>query len=284
MKAYFVLFLAIFLVSCRNSRQEEMSAVKSMVGKEISFPEDMTFQVLAEPVVPDLETCGFKIVNYVDSGGCTSCRMKLQQWGEFIDRLKTLPDRDIEVLTIVSGRKIGEVLPLLDRFGFRHPVAIDSAGVFFQTNSLPDAQACHTFLLDSDNTVVAIGNPVSNPKIRELYMKIIADGDTLPAEADCGLVQYPVRSLGVVARADTVRQRFKVVNKDSVTCHIQELVPSCHCTVASVSDTIVRPGEDADITVTYLPDSVSTTFLRYVDVFYKEKTNPERLVLYGFIK
>lgn len=41
MKACLILILAISLVSCRNGRQEEMSAVKSMVGKEISFPEDM---------------------------------------------------------------------------------------------------------------------------------------------------------------------------------------------------------------------------------------------------
>lgn len=31
----------------------------------------------------------------------------------------------------------------------------------------------HTFLLDKDNKVLAIGNPIHNPKVKELYLKII---------------------------------------------------------------------------------------------------------------
>lgn len=43
-------------------------------------------------------------------------------------------------------------------------------------NNFPSDMSFQTFLLDEDNKVVAIGNPVHNPKVKELYLKIIQEG------------------------------------------------------------------------------------------------------------
>ena len=40
--------------------------------------------------------------------------------------------------------------------------------------------AFHTFLLDKSNKIIAIGNPIHNPKIKELYLKIIQGGEVKP--------------------------------------------------------------------------------------------------------
>lgn len=40
-------------------------------------------------------------------------------------------------------------------------------------NHFPTDMAFHTFLLDKENKVVAIGNPIHNSKVKELYLKII---------------------------------------------------------------------------------------------------------------
>ena len=36
-------------------------------------------------------------------------------------------------------------------------------------------------LLDKDNKVVAIGNPVVNPKVKELYLKVLTGGEVVKA-------------------------------------------------------------------------------------------------------
>ena len=44
--------------------------------------------------------------------------------------------------------------------------------------------AFQTFLLNKNNKVMAIGNPILNPKIKELYMKIIQGEEIVKANED----------------------------------------------------------------------------------------------------
>jgi len=39
-----------------------------------------------------------------------------------------------------------------------------------------------------------------------------------------------------------------------------------------------------DIEISYVADTISQQFYRYADVWFKERQNPQRLVLHGFIK
>lgn len=50
---------------------------------------------------------------------------------------------------------------------------------FNKLNKLPPYPMFQTFLLDKNNRVIAIGNPIHNPKVKELYLKIIL-GDEAP--------------------------------------------------------------------------------------------------------
>ena len=51
--------------------------------------------------------------------------------------------------------------------------------------------AFQTFLLDKDNKVLAMGNPILNPKIKELYLKIIR-GNDIVSTAGKGITQTKV--------------------------------------------------------------------------------------------
>ena len=39
-----------------------------------------------------------------------------------------------------------------------------------------------TFLLDKDNKIIALGNPIHNSKIKDLFLNIISGGTSLPDE------------------------------------------------------------------------------------------------------
>ncbi|MDE6157486.1 MAG: DUF1573 domain-containing protein [Muribaculaceae bacterium] len=211
--------------------------------------------------------------------------MKLLSWDAYINELKLLLPDDVEVLTIINSRDIKDISYLLSRDNFTHKVAIDPENIFFKANKFPSKEVCYTFLLDSEDKVLAIGNPVNNPKVRELYYNIMTGEEIQRLESRNILIHQPVKSFGVIANNDTVYHSFEIVNNDSITYHIQDLVPSCDCISATVGVDTILPDSIVNIDVKFVSDSVNKGNIhRYIDVYYKEKEYPERLVLYGYLK
>ncbi len=279
--------LLLVMTSCSGSNKEQRGIVAEWTGKEIVIPEGLGFQVDNIPVDYDFDAADFKIVTYVDSAGCTNCRMKLKDWDKVIDGFRSSPDVDVSFLMIVDSDKREEIERLVKDNDFHHPVSIDSAGLFRKANPLPSKPEHQTFLLDADNKVIALGNPVQNPKIRELYARLIFDstddGKTLEDEEE-QICRKPVRSIGVVGKGDTINKRFRFLNDTESDLTLQEITPSCHCVSAKVDWKVLKSGEYADIEISYIADTIPQQFYRYADVWFKERPNPERLVLYGFIK
>ena len=84
--------LALNLLSCLGSRDN--STEKLMLeweGKKIIFPEKTQFALYGKDFVfdtiPDAE---FKILTYVDSTGCASCKLRLPSWLDFIAQLDSM--------------------------------------------------------------------------------------------------------------------------------------------------------------------------------------------------
>jgi len=279
--------LLLAMISCTGSNKEQQDIVAEWVGKEIVIPEGLGFQVGNIPVDYDFDAADFKIVTYVDSTGCTNCRMKLKDWEKVINSFKSSPDVDVNFLMIVGSDKQEEIEKLVKDNNFHNPIVIDSVRLFSKANPIPSKPEHQTFLLDGDNKVIALGNPVYNPKIRELYSQLISGSAynvNLPENDDDRICKNSVRSLGVVNRGDTIIKLFRLNNDTESDMTLQEITPSCQCVSAKVDWKVLKSGEYADIEISYIADSVQQQFHRYADVWFKERPNPERLVLHGFIK
>lgn len=292
MNNVFQLFLSIIAIiplisSCTTIDKDHRKVVEEWVGKEIIIPSNLKYRVGGNFIDYDFFNADFKIVTYIDSDGCTSCKMKLKSWDKFINELKSSPDVAINFLMVINTDEKVVVETLLKQNNFNHPVAIDSRGDYYAMNVLPEKSDYQTFLLDGNNKVLAIGNPVDNPKIKEFYKGIIfnQDGtDSFDAVVNKPLCYEPVQSLGIVNKGDTISKKFRLINTDKETLTIQEMVPSCHCISAVAETDTLLSGNNMDIIVCYVADSVPQQFYRYVDVFFKERNNPERLVFHGFLK
>lgn len=267
-------------VGCSDDRSRNRELVGQWLGREIVMPDELVYQIQNDTVKLDLERPDFKIVNYVDSSGCTSCRMKLSRWSEVIDELKSIPDIDVEVITIVNTDDHHEIAYLLRRDNYLNPVAFDGANTFDRVNELPSSPDYHTFLLDSENKVVAIGNPAANPKIKDVFMRHITEEQEAMTVA--GLCDKPVRAIGVVRPGEAVIKSFYLLNRDTIAYTVQDIVPSCDCVDAVVEALPEKLSHK--VTVTYTADSSAAPFCRYVDVFFNEIETPERLTVYGYIK
>ena len=59
---------------------------------------------------------------------------------------------------------------------FNYPVILDTLGQFERLNPhLPKNKALHAFLLDENNNVILVGNPLLNKKIKEMFYRIVEE-------------------------------------------------------------------------------------------------------------
>ena len=67
---------------------------------------------------------------------------------------------------------------LLKRDGFDRPICIDLDDRLNKLNKFPADMTFQTFLLDKNNKVTVLGNPVHNTAVKDLYLKQITGKDT----------------------------------------------------------------------------------------------------------
>ena len=67
-----VLAYRIFSGGCTNNVSQTWN------NREIIFPTDLHFFIANEPIDLSQGRFNYSIVNYIDSGGCKSCKLKLE--------------------------------------------------------------------------------------------------------------------------------------------------------------------------------------------------------------
>jgi len=56
------------------------------------------------------------------------------------------------------------------------PIYVDTTKTFRRNNpQINDLSATHVFLINSNNNIVLVGNPLLNPKIEEMSLKIFEE-------------------------------------------------------------------------------------------------------------
>ena len=121
---------------------------------------------------------GLKLVIYTDSVECSSCVIsKMYLWNSIIENTELYKDK-LKFYYILSPQRqhIEKVRSALNVIDFEYPVIIDTLGKFAKLNPhLPENKALHTFLLDENNNVILVGNPLRNKKIEEMFYQIVEE-------------------------------------------------------------------------------------------------------------
>lgn len=277
-----VLLLSYTMISCNQHEDRKTDIFSQMIGKEIIFPDSMSIQIQHISLNCDILTNPYTIITYIDSADCTSCKMKLSSWTKFLNELKHLGVDDIGFLMIMDSNDQDDVEYVLQKGNFLYPVGLDHKSQFHLLNSLPQEEEFHTMLLDYGHKIVAVGNPILNPKIKNIYKSLIIDDDPIENKNN-GLCHDPAISVGVHLPGDTIQKTFHLFNYGSQTVSIQEIIPSCDCINVSVSNDIIRTNGHSQITINMIVDSITGSFTRYIDIYYFDKDAAERLMLSGYI-
>ena len=283
-----IISLLSFLSACQDKNKQEITQIiKEWQGKEIVFPEKPTFTQFGNDTVPyQIPESEYKIVLYVDSVGCTSCILQLHKWKELIEEVDSLSGGTVPVLFFFHPKDKREISYLLKRDDITIPVCIDKEDRFNTMNNFPNNQSFQCFLLDKDNKVILIGNPVHNTRIKDMYLSEIAIGvekATPLSQKTTVQIEQTEFDLGTMKQGEATVVRTEILNTGDAPFKIHNLEASCECTTVKYNQGVVSPNKALALEITQIAEDVGE-FFRVVYIYGNTEQSPLTIMLEGKVK
>jgi len=287
MKTRIVLILSLTILlltsSCQNKKEREAKKiVTEWIGKKIQIPDNIMFSVQGKDTTcPDLLKKPYKILLYVDSTGCLSCRLKLPDWKILMNEVDSIAPGKIGFIYIFQPKREKELQLLLRQNRISYPVIIDPTDHINKQNHFPNKLPYQCFLLDQNNKVLMIGNPVHNPQIWNLYKAQIT-GKSNKKSAPLTSIQVSSTAFDFgkinVNKKSTIR--FKLTNTGEKPLIIYSAKASCGCTNVDFEKEPIKSGKSTNITVSITPDGEGY-FFKTVDIYSNTNNSPTQLSIKG---
>ena len=286
MKHIFWIMCLWLLASCSESREEAMfRLVNEWKDKSVIIPVRSVFTVQGKDVVDfNYRDAEYKILVYTDSIGCTSCKLQLPKWKRMIAEVDSLTGGSVPFLFYFHPKDSKELRFYLRRDNFTYPVCFEEDDYINRLNRFPSDMTFQTMLLDKENKVVAIGSPVLNPKIKDLYLEIIT-GKKKGTDKSVTTVSMDQseKDFGNIPLNEKREHVFKLVNTGNKPLVIYDVVTSCGCTKAEYGKEPVRPGETLDLKVIYNAEDKGR-FRKNLTVYCNVENSPLKFSISGTVE
>lgn len=167
-------FCIAFLISCNNKSHETEKAVSHFMGQSIILPKtsktlyrDSLYKKQLLRKEPKLK------ITTLLWGDCHSCIKDLKEWEDFYQYSNTKENIEIMFYLFTSDLDFfRENLYTENIYNF--PLIIDQKNNYMVKNDIPfNKKLFQTFLLDSNNRVILVGNPIYSDKLMKLYKEEI---------------------------------------------------------------------------------------------------------------
>ena len=275
------------LASCSESREEAMlRLVNEWKDKSVIIPVRSVFTVQGKDVVDfNYRDAEYKILVYTDSIGCTSCKLQLPKWKRMIAEVDSLTGGSVPFLFYFHPKDPKELRFYLRRDNFTYPVCFEEDDYINRLNRFPSDMTFQTMLLNKENKVVAIGSPVLNPKIKDLYLEIITGKKRVGADKSVTTVSMDQseKNFGNIPLNEKREHIFMLVNTGNRPLVIYDVVTSCGCTKAEYGKEPVRPGETLELKVIYNAEDKGR-FRKNLTVYCNAEDSPLKLTVVGVVE
>lgn len=168
----FLIIVCLVIISCNEGTNVKKDLAKLCL-KPIKIPTNIIVNYNGkDSLMDDFLTADLKFVIYFDSTNCISCfSNKLDVW-QLMFKYADLFNGELKFYFIFYPPKNGrDGLNIeLRNLKMNYPVLIDEKGDFERLNPhLPKNKQLHTFLLDENNNVILVGNPLNNKEVEKLF-------------------------------------------------------------------------------------------------------------------
>ncbi|ADQ79710.1 protein of unknown function DUF1573 [Paludibacter propionicigenes WB4] len=285
-----MLLLVLCIQSCDNKKNRAELVVKKWIQKEIQIPGNITFKSVGRDTVCSRIMKHRNIVLvYIDSLGCAACKLRLAEWKAFIETCQKM-SYDVGFLFVVQSTNYKDLENKLLLDDFTYPIIYDYKGDFDRINSFPKEEEFRTLLLDRRHRVVLIGSPVRSHKMKQLFYKVISNGDFNEVRFR-NIETYYLKETTVNLDKDSINLGkfsfktskhliFKIRNVGNNPLLINTVNTSCGCTLAKYDKKPIPQGETTTVVLEYRPNSLGY-FSKTADVMCNVPNGLVRLKISG---
>lgn len=165
-------FLLCVVSACScNNEDRYVKEIKQLIGRNITFP-------LGCQVIPQEDSCIIqayiketeKIVTYMDDFPCTECGINAMR--DCSNYVKSM-DANVTYIIVVHTDDENNFKNIFRTSMMDVPIVFYSTKIFGEKNNLNVLARNKTFLLDSSNRIVLVGEPWMNKKMTSLYQRAI---------------------------------------------------------------------------------------------------------------
>jgi hypothetical protein len=176
-----------------------------------------------------------------------------------------------------------EMTFIINKNNFDYPIFIDKNNSIDKLNHFPQAAAYQCFLLDKDNKVLLIGNPMLNQNIWELYkQQILKDKQTVRTPLTTINPDKMVYNYSTIRKGNRYEVVFTIENTGNQSLFINRVNTSCGCTNADWDKQPVEPGQTAKIKVEMIPEETGY-FNKTIEVYGNFELSPVKLTITGMV-
>lgn len=178
-KILLLLSVITLLCSCDNTYKKTVSGDLKIIEskpvklelkkfKKVYSDADSLHFVKANPK--------YRLVVYIDSSECSPCRIdRMFYWNYFMDKTEKIT-HNVDFMFIVAPRKnqLEDTYLSIESSGLKRPIYVDEKYLFRKKNiGISNNILYHVFLIDRNNYVRFIGNPLRNKKLFRIYRQVI---------------------------------------------------------------------------------------------------------------
>lgn len=270
-----------------KSKLEAEQTIKEWVGKRIVFPKDVSCTLNGKDVTSSqcnqLFDSEYKVLLYVDSTGCSDCRMRLFEWRHIIQEADSLFNGKLKFLFFFQPKKSTpkELKNIIRRNRFEYPVFIDVDNRLDFLNHFSKHVEYQCFLLNKNNEVLLVGNPLLNRPIWTLIKKqFFEKEETEMSDKTTVEPNTLVHDFGKIKTKSTYKMSFVVKNTGSQPLVLYNVDASCGCTLVDWEKQPIKPGNSTEIDVELTMDDTGY-FNKTLEVFGNMEPSPLLLKITG---
>lgn len=166
-------------ISCGNGHKEtywqrhSREILESLINQPVRMPDNIPVCYPDSNAYRQLMGSNVKVMFSVDIS-CGACLTKFHYWSEFVDRFEQRHGIKPPVLAVIFAANCNEDTKEFINEKWSHEWIYDPEGDFTFNNEIDDDRF-QAILLDANDTIRLVGNPMFNDKLGQLYEKAIIE-------------------------------------------------------------------------------------------------------------
>ncbi len=167
---FFVVFVVGSLFSCVK-KDRIRSEIEMLSNQKVSFVNSFVeLRCNSNVQLDSLLKKEIKIVSYISDISCSSCGVKTLKIMQ--REIKKIDDRIAYIIVLYSDNQ--SFLEMADSLSLDLPLMYYDSKIFGEKNNLEEVLARNrTFLLNKDNEIILVGEPLGRGELTQLYKKCI---------------------------------------------------------------------------------------------------------------